>query len=178
MKARCGGAAVLVAALLAGAVVLAWPSAAAAQEDVSLPIGTPAPSAKVEDLSGKSVDLLDQVKGKPALIEFWATWCPLCKKLQPQMDEIQEKWGDRLHVVAVGVAVNETPRRIRRDLAGHDPGYPHLYDAHGNAVRAYRAATTSIVVMLDADGKVAYTGVGADQDLVGAVRKLLGSSSN
>ena len=81
-----------------------------------------------------------------------------------------------MNVVAVGVAVNESLRRIRRFLDDHDPGYPHFYDARGNAVRNYQAATTSIVVLLDGNGHVAYTGVGADQDLVGAVRKLLGES--
>jgi len=163
-------------ALVVGLALGAAPRPAAAQQDVSLPLGTAAPSATVQDLSGKSVDLRDLVNGKPALIEFWATWCPLCAELQPQLDRIQAKYGDRLNVVAVGVAVNENPRRIRRSLEKHDPGYPHVFDADGNAVRAYKAATTSIVVMLDADGKVAYTGVGADQDLVGAVQQLLGAS--
>ncbi|HKK28436.1 MAG TPA: TlpA disulfide reductase family protein [Gemmatimonadota bacterium] len=178
---RVAGAALLLSAILAlvaGLALAAAPRPAAAQEDVSLPLGTEAPSATVQDLSGKSVDLLSLVKGKPALIEFWATWCPLCAELQPQLEQIQEQYGQRLNVVAVGVAVNETPRRIRRELEKHDPGYPHVFDADGNAVRAYRAATTSIVVMLDADGKVAYTGVGPDQDLVGAVKELLGESSD
>jgi thiol-disulfide isomerase/thioredoxin len=167
-------AAVLLGLALTGA---GTSRSASSQEGVSLPLGTQAPSATVQDLSGNDVDLLAVVKGKPALIEFWATWCPLCRKLQPQLDEIQSRYGDRLAVVAVGVAVNETPRRIRRSLDKHDPGYPHLYDAHGAAVRAYDAATTSIVVMLDAEGRVVYTGVGADQDLVGAVKKLLGEGA-
>ena len=63
---------------------------------------------------------------------------------------------------------------MRQHLEDHDPGYPFLYDARGNAVRAYNAATTSIVVMLDGEGKVAYTGVGTDQDLMGAVAGLVG----
>jgi thiol-disulfide isomerase/thioredoxin len=162
---------------LSGLLLVLSAGPAAAQADVSLPLGTAAPAATVQELSGKSVDLLDLVKGKPALIEFWATWCPLCARLQPQMDRIQKEYGKRLNVVAVGVAVNETPRRIRRSLQKHDPGYPHVFDADGNAVRAYDVSTTSIVVMLDAKGRVAYTGVGADQDLVGAVKKLLGEGA-
>ena len=173
-RSLAGGPVPAVGVLLAAGLLLASPPArGAAQAAVSLPLGTKAPSAEVQDLSGNPVDLMDLVDGKPALIEFWATWCPLCAKLQPQMDRIQEQFGDRISVVAVGVAVNETPRRIRRALEKHDPGYPHVYDADGNAVRAYDAATTSIVVMVDGDGKVAYTGVGADQDLVGAVKELL-----
>ncbi len=142
---------------------------------VSLALGTIAPGAAVEDLDGNAVDLIDYVKkGKPALIEFWATWCELCAALQPQLDQIEAQHGDQLNVVAVAVGVAQTVRRVKRHLEDHDPGYTYLWDGRGAAVRAYNATTTSIVVMLDKDGKVAYTGVGKDQDLKGAVDRLLG----
>ena len=83
--------------------------------------------------------------------------------------------GEEMNIVAVAVGVSQSVRRVKRHLEGHDPGYPYLWDGRGAAVRAYEAMTTSIVVMLDADGKVVYTGVGRSQDLVGAVEKLLGS---
>ena len=143
---------------------------------VSLPLGTQAPGAALEDLEGAAVDLLDFVEaGKPTLIEFWATWCEQCEALQPQLDEIQARHGDEINIVAVAVGVSQSVRRVKRHLEQHDPGYPYLWDARGAAVRAYNATTTSIVVMLDADGKVAYTGVGTGQDLIGAVQGLLGS---
>ena len=66
-------------------------------------------------------------------------------------------------------------RRVKRHLDGHNPGYPYLWDARGAAVRAYNATTTSIVVMLDEDGKVVYTGVGGGQDLLSAVERLFGT---
>jgi predicted transcriptional regulator len=80
-----------------------------------------------------------------------------------------------VNVVAVAVGVSQSVRRVKRHLEDHDPGYPYLWDARGAAVRAYNATTTSIVVMLDEAGKVAYTGVGTQQDLVGAVERLLGT---
>ena len=78
--------------------------------------------------------------------------------------------------VAVAVAVAQTPRRVRRHVEEHDPGYPYLWDANGAAVRAYHAPTTSVVVMLNAQGKGAYSGVGPNQHLTAEVEKLLGSS--
>jgi thiol-disulfide isomerase/thioredoxin len=142
--------------------------------EVGLPLGTLAPPAQVEDLDGNTVQLLDYVRDRPALLEFWASWCENCEALQPQLDLIQEMYGDRLNVVAVAVAVSQSVRRVRRYLEEHDPGYPYLYDARGAAVRAYLAPATSVVVLLAADGRVVYTGVGPDQDLVGAVEALLG----
>jgi len=156
-------------------LLLTLPISARGQASVSLPFGAQGPGAAVEDLDGNNVDLIDYVKGKPALIEFWATWCELCEALQPQLNEIQLKYGERINVVAVAVGVAQSVRRVRRHLEEHDPGYPYLWDARGAAVRAYNATTTSIVVMLDGDGKVVYAGVGGSQDLTGEVERLLGS---
>ncbi len=170
-----GGRSALLAGLLALSTLLPGAAEAQGSGEVGIALGTPAPPAAVEDLDGSPVDLLEYVRGKPALIEFWATWCEICEALQPQLDRIQAEWGDRVNVVAVAVAVNQNPRRVRRHIEAHDPGYAYLWDARGAAVRAYGALTTSVVVILDADGRVAYTGVGRDQDLVAAVERVLGS---
>jgi len=140
---------------------------------VSLPIGTAAPDAALEDLDGNPVQLLDVVDGRPALIEFWATWCENCEALQPELDQVAAQYGDQIQVIAVAVAVAQSQRRVRRHVDEHGAEYPYLWDASGAAVRAYNASTTSIVVLLDRDGNVAYTGVGGGQDLAAAVAELL-----
>lgn len=146
--------------------------AQAGQGQVSLPIGTPGPNAMLEDLEGNDVDLLTFADGRPTLIEFWASWCEQCEALQPQIDQIAADYGDTVGIVAVAVAVSQSLRRVRRHAEDHGATYPFLWDGAGNAVREYAATTTSIVVILDAEGNVAYTGVGADQDLVGAMAEI------
>ena len=165
------------AAMLTIGLLAAVPGLLMAQSGgVSLALGTQGPGAELEDLAGGTVELLDYVEaGKPTVFEFWATWCEQCEALQPQFDQMQATHGDKVNIVAVAVGVSQSVRRVNRHLEEHDPGYPYLYDKRGAAVRAYSATTTSIVVMLDRDGKVAYTGVGTDQDLMGAVGRLLGS---
>ncbi|HBV05357.1 MAG TPA: hypothetical protein DEF01_01360 [Gemmatimonadetes bacterium] len=155
--------------------VLVFPSGLEAQSGgVSLALGTEGPTAELEDLEGNAVSLLDYVEaGKPAVLEFWATWCEQCEALQPQFDELQARYGEQVSVVAIAVGVSQSVRRVKRHIADHDPGYPYLFDKRGAAVRAYNATTTSIVVVLDSDGKVAYTGVGTDQNVIGAVESLL-----
>jgi thiol-disulfide isomerase/thioredoxin len=163
---------------IAFALLLALPPATRAQAgegQVSLALGTVGPGAALEDLEGNAVDLATYIRGRPTIIEFWATWCEICETLQAQLDQLQAEHGQHINIVAVAVGVAQTPRRIQRHLEEHDPGYPVLFDARGAAVRAYNATTTSIVVMLDGQGRVAYTGVGAEQDLVSAAESLLGS---
>ena len=161
---------------LAAAFSLGPPARLVAQDGVALPVGTPAPDANVEDLEGRAVSLLEVAgvaEGNPALIEFWAAWCEQCEALQPQLDAIHERYRGRVGVVAVAVAVAQSPRRVRRHVERHEPGYAYVYDASGEAVRAYQALTTSIVVLVDGAGRVAYAGTGPDQDLTGAVEAML-----
>lgn len=161
----------IVLAAVAGLLFL--PLASMAQEP-GLATGTPAPSAALEDLDGNPVQLLDLLEeGKPTLIEFWASWCEICEALQPQLDEIQVRWGSRVNIVAIAVAVSQSQRRVRRHVEEHDPGYPYLWDGKGEAVRAYNIPGTSVVLILDANGDVAYSGSGRDQNLVEEVEKLI-----
>ena len=158
---------------LATACVLALPVALAGQ-DVGLPLGTAAPAVTLADLDGKTVDLGQYVGKQPVLLEFWATWCPLCKALEPSLKAAHAKYGDKVTFVAVGVGVNETPASIKRHLAAAPLPFPVLYDADGAAVRAYHAPTTSYIVVLDRAGTVVYTGAGAEQDIGAVLQRLLG----
>lgn len=148
-------------------------SAQAVEGDVGLPQGTAAPAVMVQNLEGNQIQLLDLIKGKPALVEIWATWCELCEQLQPQLDRIHRQHGARLNMVAIGVGVGQNLRRVQRHVEEHKTPYPVVFDPRGEAVRAYNGLTTSIVMLFDASGKVVYAGVGGDQDLVSAVNKLL-----
>lgn len=161
----------LGAILLTGAILS--PSGLTGQ-GISLPLGTEAPGAALEDLDGNPVQILDFVEaGKPTLIEFWASWCENCEALQPQLDQIHAEFGAQVNVVAVAVAVSQSQRRVKRHLEDHGIEYPYLWDGEGEAVKAYEIPGTSIVVILDGTGKVAYTGSGRDQKLVDAVKALI-----
>ena len=156
----------------AAALALAAPTGLRAQDDeVGLPVGTAAPAAAVQDLDGQPVDLAQVIGKKPVLLEFWATWCPLCAALLPRIEAARAKFGDRVDFVVVAVAVNETRASVQRHVAQHLLPFRFLWDATGAAVRAYQAPTTSYVVVVNAAGRVVYTGAGEDQDIAAALRR-------
>lgn len=158
-------------ALVAGALSLAAPRALCAQ-DAGLPLGSSAPSAVVNTLDGKSVNLADVAKG-PALIEFWATWCENCEHLLPTLKRVHAQYGNRVKFVGVSVSVNQSPKRVQLHVAKYGVPGLQLYDTQGNATGAWDVPATSYVVVLDRAGRVVYTGVGGDQDLDAAIRKAL-----
>src|SRR3546814_11192481 len=89
------------------------PATPGAAQDVGLPIGTQAPAAALETLDGSVTNLSSYIGKSPVLIEFWATWCPNCKALEPHMQEVAKKYGDRVKFIAVAVSVNQSPQRVK-----------------------------------------------------------------
>ena len=161
----------VVAAVVGAGVGSAGPLAA--QDDVGLPLGTKPAVVTLQDLDGHAVALGTEFGKQPVLLEFWATWCPRCAALQPKLDAAHARYGNRVKFVAVAVGVSQTPRTIKRHLVSHPIPYPVLWDTEGRAVRNFAAPTTSYVLVLDASGKVAYTGTGEDQDIEQVLGKVL-----
>lgn len=159
--------------LMLGIGLAALVAGGAAAQEVGLPIGTEVEAVRIEDLDGEPVDLAEYIGVKPVLFEFWATWCPLCQALEPRLDAARQKYGDAVDIVVIAVGVNQSPRSIRRHLERHSVPGRVLWDADGRATRAFAAPTTSYIVILDAEGRVAYTGAGEDQDIDAALNRLL-----
>lgn len=174
MKPGAGsGARYLMVIALAAAVAFAPPARAQGDDVIGLPRGAMPAAPTVQDLDGNAVDLGQWVGKKPVLLEFWASWCPQCAELLPRMEAARARYGDRVEFLVIAVAVNQTPRSVKRHVARHPMPFTFLWDANGAAVRAFQAPTTSYVVVLDAGGRVVYTGAGGDQDLGTALERAV-----
>jgi len=163
---------ILVSILLATVGVFAGSVRVVRAQDVGLEIGATPAAVSVPNLEGQPVDFAQFVGKKPVVLEFWATWCPLCQKLEPMLTAAHKKYGNNVEFVIVAVGVSQTPRSIKRHLEKHPMPGQMVFDQEGKAVRAYDAPSTSYIVVLDSKGKVAYTGSGADQKLEPVLAKL------
>lgn len=170
MRWAAAGRGILLGAAIAAGVALA-PARAAAQ--FGLEVGAKAPDAAVETLDGTAARLAAAFAGRPALIEFWATWCPNCRELEPQLAALQRQHAGKVAFIGVAVSVNQTPERVRRYVAEHLQGFTHFYDRRGDAVGEFDVPATSYIVVVDRRGTIVYTGVGGDQQLAAAVEKAL-----
>jgi thiol-disulfide isomerase/thioredoxin len=142
-------------------------------QEGGIAVGTAAPGAAVFTLDGKPVDLAQYVGKTPVVLEFWATWCPLCKKLEPAMAAARREYAGRVTFISVGVPNNQTPERQRAYADEKQLGGEFVFDRDSKAVAAYKVPHTSYVVVLDKAGKVVYTGVGGEQDVAAAVARAL-----
>ncbi len=120
--------------------------------------GQPAEEFSLQPVGGGKAVNLSQLKGKPTLVIFWATWCPPCRREVPVLKELYVKYGTRLNML--GVAVNF--RQTERDVAnfGRDNGlqYTLLWDAENKAADHYCVSGIPSVVLVDSQGIVRYRG--------------------
>jgi thiol-disulfide isomerase/thioredoxin len=153
------------------ATLLLAPVLLVAQDVIGIPVGQTPPAVTLENLNGDSVSLAQWIGKKPVIVEFWATWCPICEELLPRMEAAQKKYGDKAEFIVVAVAVNQSKNSVRRHLQKHPMPFTFLWDGNGAAVRAFQAPSTSYIAVLDAKGRVVYTGVGENQDIEAALEK-------
>jgi thiol-disulfide isomerase/thioredoxin len=143
----------------------------AAAQDLGIEVGSRAPAVIVNSLDGKQVDLGKYIGKTPMLIEFWATWCENCRELMPTLLEAEKRFGKKVKFVALAVAINQSPERVRRFIVAHPLPHETFYDTDGRAAGAFDAPATSYVVVLDKTGRVVYTGLGGKQNLEAALKK-------
>src|SRR5947209_738940 len=65
----------------------------------------PAPDFELKGIDGKTYKL-SEFRGKVVVLNFWATWCPPCRKELPEYAEIQKEYADQ-GVQFIGIAVDE-----------------------------------------------------------------------
>jgi len=161
--------------LLAAGVlfVSALPASAIAAQDLGIKVGATAPGAPVETLDGKATDLATLLAGRTTVMEFWATWCPNCKQLEPTIAAAHAKYADRVQFIAVAVSLNQSVERVKAYQQRYKLPFTFVYDRRGDASEAYDAPATSYIVIVNAAGKVTYTGVGGRQDLDTAIAAAL-----
>ena len=163
----------LLVLLVAWVAAISVPVNSAAAQDSGIAIGATAPPAAVQTLDSKSADLSQFIGTKPVLMEFWATWCPNCRELEPTMKAMYAKYASKVAFVGVAVSVNQSPALVKRYVANHRLPWTQVYDTKGKATDAYDVPATSYVVLIDKKGKIVYTGVGGKQDIEKALKKVM-----
>lgn len=142
-------------------------------QESGIAVGKRGPAAAVQTLDGKPANLAYYVGKGPVLIEFWATWCPNCRELEPSLLAEQKKYAGKVRFVGVAVSVNQSPAKVKAYISKHGIRHDILFDTNGSAAEAYDVPATSYVVVLNAKGDVVYTGLGGTQNLEAAIKKAL-----
>ncbi len=119
--------------------------------------GFAAPPLDLPTLAGGTLTLAS-LRGKPVLLNFWATWCPECRQELPTLQRFQREEGSRLDVV--GIDVQEPRGVVRGFVRQRALGWTFLLDEQGVAATAYGVRVLPTSFFLDAKGVVRQTHIG------------------
>jgi thiol-disulfide isomerase/thioredoxin len=117
------------------------------------------PKYSLKTLDGKEISN-DTLKGKVVLLNVWASWCGPCKQEFPDLNELQEKYGDKGFTV-LGLAWNDTESNIRGIAKDQKLSYP-IAMANPELGEALDIQSIPISILIDQDGKTRYASVGVD----------------
>lgn len=129
---------------------------AAIEQNITIPLGSPAPDFELEDFNGASYKLSD-FQGKAVLLNIWATWCPPCQAEIPDLIEVQNEYGGDDFTI-ISISVDEGPLSEVRDFASEiGINYPVLMD-DGKTAKSYieKAGGIPETYIIDKEGNVAY----------------------
>jgi thiol-disulfide isomerase/thioredoxin len=114
-------------------------------------LGYRAPDFELPDLEGQKVTL-SALRGKPILLNFWATWCPPCRQEMPELQEFHRRYGDQ--IVLVGVNWGEGSKTVKAFLDRLGVGYRNLVDERGTAFVLYRLTGIPESFFIDPEGYI------------------------
>ncbi|MEQ1933917.1 MAG: TlpA disulfide reductase family protein [Fimbriimonadaceae bacterium] len=104
------------------------------------------------DLDGKKWTL-SQLKGKIVMVNFWATWCPPCRKEMPDMETLHKRYKEKgLVIVAIS---DEDEAKVRPFIAGNKYSFPVLLDPGRKVNDAYQVDGIPKTFIYNREGKLA-----------------------
>jgi peroxiredoxin len=115
-------------------------------------VGVAAPDFTLLNLDGQPVSL-SEWRGRPVLINFWASWCGPCQIEMPAIQAVYEKHQEDGFVV-LAVAVDDSAKNVRRFIDERGLTFQILMD-DGKVSRAYRVFGLPASFFVGADGKIA-----------------------
>jgi peroxiredoxin len=147
-----------LAGLLLLGLVMNGAGCANAQEESPL-IGKRAPDFTLERAKGTSASLYELIKGKKAILFFFATWCPHCRE---QIEEIGRRKAEikKEGIDLILVNINEPKAMVLKFIEGHKIDQDVFMDANSFVAQTYQVMGIPTLVFIGADGLVRYVEYG------------------
>jgi cytochrome c biogenesis protein CcmG, thiol:disulfide interchange protein DsbE len=133
----------------------------------------PAPLLRVTDFDGRAIDLAE-LKGRPVVVNFFESWCVVCRAEQDFVDEVAHRYQGEVQFV--GVSNNDTVSEGRKYQRHFGVPYPLANDSSGRTWAAWGVPYQPVTVVVDERGRVVrrFDGGIEDKDLAPVLEYLVG----
>lgn len=131
--------------------------------------GEPAPKFRAKTMDGETITN-DSIHGQVVLLQFWATWCPYCKRDMPALEKLGQEFESQ-GLVVFGVNVGESKKKVKQFLEQSHRSSKVILTEDTNLAAVFEAKSFPLYVLIDRNGKLVGTQAGAGGE--GALRHLL-----
>ena len=139
---------------------------------------TAAPEFTMADTEGQTLTLAD-FRGKPVLLNFWASWCGPCASEMPAIQAAYEQYGDQIQFVAVNMTGmgGETETSALSLIQQNNYTFPVYFDVDSSAAVAFGVTSIPQTYLIDAEGNIigGLRGAMSDNVLAEGIQMLLGN---
>ncbi len=120
-------------------------------KEVIIREGQPAPAFVLTDITGKTIRVPEDVKGKIVAIRFWADWCKACVAEMPEIDRVYKKYANSDFLI-LAVNVGQDRSTVEKFVKGYNISYPVLIDVGREVTKRYGIAGIPVTYFLDRNG--------------------------
>ncbi|MBI2046354.1 MAG: redoxin domain-containing protein [Parcubacteria group bacterium] len=111
-----------------------------------------APDFLLQKLGGGTITISEFNGKKPVVVDFWASWCPNCRRDMPNLNRFYEKYKDQIEVI--GVNLQERESVILDFVTSRDIRFPIALDPKRQASNAFGIQYTNTHFLIDKDGNL------------------------
>jgi len=111
-----------------------------------------APNFTLDRLGGGTIELASYRGQKPVVLDFFATWCPNCRRDMPHLNTLYEKYNDRVEII--GIDLQEQAPLVQKFATELGLTFPIALDTKGQVAQQYGVRYTNFHVLINREGNV------------------------
>ncbi len=153
--------------------IVLWLIFMAPHAEAKVAVGDPAPAADLLTWDGSPVRLGD-FRGKVVVIDFWASWCGICREALPSIDAVGRRFAGT-PLIVIGINVDQAQRKAEQFLAEYLPGAAMtlLRDPQADTLARFGAEGMPAIYVVDPTGVVRFAESGYSADTLTAVERTV-----
>lgn len=134
--------------------------ACSSSDNKSLKVGNAAPDFTLKTINGEDLSL-SSFKGKPIVLNFWATWCEPCKEEMPHFQQAYDRYSKTNGLIVLAVNMNETADKASAFFSEYKLTFPSLIDDNQSVtVGKYGIIGLPTTYFIDSKGVIRYVKIG------------------